>query len=399
MKRKWMIWVFVLFCLAGCGKKERTVEEPVKETAVIFTRGQGFSNDGITFLANSIVQYTDFATGETMPLCSRPNCPHRLLTSDEIENGTEPCMAYVANAYEAVVYKEKLYVFTDENGIRIYVSEADGSNRKLLAELANAFQTGTFSTFFSGSNIVVVTAERGVSKTEEGTMDIKNLRRLYCVDYETGKAVLTDHAWEHTIQLCGMDGDMAYVYEDYTLPEVYERYTEAELDKDPDLYRPYKRCELWQCSLKDGTTTQLLTGKLGADYSVTKVDKEGAVLAVHKQNEEEKYIYYSFATGEEKEIPLPRNSKVLQMESGSILFTGIVQEEEERESIIYRYFCNNGKVDKNTIDSSLVPIRMLGGKLYCLKDEMTVVLSLKDVLEGKSEACYQMNRTIYDIMK
>lgn len=394
MKKKWWIFVFVLFCFCGCGKKG---EQTTEETAVIYTRGQGFAKEGITFLQDSIVQFADFMTGETRPLCSRLNCPHRILTEEEFDNGAEPCMAYVENAYEAVVYREKLYVFSGKkDGVCIWVSNVDGANRKVLTEFEGVNAAGDFSTVFSGNTLVMIGVERSASKSEDGAMELKSLRHLYRVDCESGDVLKTDHSWEHTVQFCGMDGDMAYVYEEYIMPEVYELYTEEELDKNPDLYRPYKKCELWQCSLKDGTATQLLTGKLGADYSVMKVNKEGVVLGGHKQNEEEKHIYYSFANGDEREIPLPQDARVLQMESKSILFTGIEQKENGRENIIYRYFYNDGKIDKMTIDPAFVPIRMLGGKLYCRRGDKTAVVSLENVLKGKPEVCYQMDRSIYD---
>lgn len=395
--KKWSVLILIFLCFCGCGKK---AEQTTEETAVIYTRGQGFSREGITFLQDSMVQFTDFASGETRPLCSRLNCPHRILTAEEVDNGIEPCMAYVENAYEAVVYQGKLYVFSEKKGgIRIWVSDADGANRRVLTDLAGISVSGSFSTHFIGNTLVTIGAEMSAEKTEDGQVEVNMLRRLYCIDCERGEVIKTDHLWEHPIQFCGMDRDMAYVYEDYLLPEVYEQYTMEELDQNPDLYRAYKRYELWQCSLADGITRQLLEGKLGADCTVSQVNKEGAVLSLHKQNEEEKYTYYVFTTGEEKEIPVPKDARVLQMESKSILFTRVEEKEAGLENTIYRYSCADGKTEKIAIASSLIPIRMLGGMLYCRYGDKTAVVSLGEVLKGNSEVLYQMDRTIYDTVR
>lgn len=309
-------------------------------------------------------------------------------------------MAYVENAYQAVLYREKLYVFTEESGnIGIYVSDADGSNRRLLAELLDSHFLFGFSTQFYDNRIAMLVSEREVSKADDGTMEMKSLRRLVSIDCETGNVLNFDKKWEQPVSLYGIDGDAAYVYEAYTLQEVYSLYTEEELKQNPELIRPYQRAFLWQCSLTDGVTTELFAGKLGADYSVSSVNRAGAVLNVHKLHEEEKKVYFSFATQEEKVIPLEKDARVLQMEDGSILFSRAENTGNGTEGAIYRYFCGSGEAKKLEMDSSLVPVRMLGGKLYCLKDEMTTVVSLEDVLNGKSEACYQTKRVIYQQMR
>ena len=398
MRRGLAVLLLMMVCLPGC--KKTAGETKQIETAIIYERGQGFSEKGITYIQDSVVQFTDFATGETMPLCSRPNCAHRGLTAEEAGNGAEGCMAYVENAYQAVLYREKLYVFTEEsNRIGIYVSDADGSNRKLLAELLDSHFLFGFSTQFYDNRIAMLVSEREVSKADDGTMEMKSLRRLVCIDCETGNVLNFDKKWEQPVSLYGIDGDAAYVYEAYTLQEVYSLYTEEELKQNPELIRPYQRAFLWQCSLTDGVTTELFAGKLGADYSVSSVNRAGAVLNVHKLHEEEKKVYFSFAAQEEKVIPLEKDARVLQMEDGSILFSRAENTGNGTEGAIYRYFCDSGEAKKLEMDSSLVPVRMLGGKLYCLKDEMTTVVSLEDVLNGKSEACYQTKRVIYQQMR
>ena len=397
MKRALVVLALLMLCLPGCKK---TAEETEKaETAEIYTRGQGFSAEGITYVQDSIVLFADFATGETMPLCSRPNCAHRGLTEEENGNGTEGCMAYVKNAIQAVLYREKLYVFTEESGnIGIYVSEADGANRKLLAELQNAYFRAGFSTQFYDNKIVMIVAAKEVTKAEDGTMEITSPRRVVCINCETGNVLDSDKRWDNPTELYSVDGDVAYVSERYTIQEVFSLYTEEELNNNPELVRPYQRESLWQCSLTDGTTTELFAGKLGADYFANGVNKEGAVLIEHKLNEKSKIVYYSFATQEEKEVPLEtgiEGVKLFLMEKGSVLFTRSMKKVNGEDNELYRYYCDSGEVKTLKIDASLLPVKVLGGRLYCLKDGMTAVMSLEDVLNGKCEVIYQMERDIY----
>lgn len=392
MKRIVWIVVLALCCFVGCkGKQEKA--EPV-DAAVIYTRGQGFSKEGITFLKKGIVQYTDFATGETMPLCSRLNCPHRKLTESETENGAEPCMAYVKDAYQAVLYREKLYVFTiEKGGICIYISDADGANRKLLAELSGAMFRGGFSTEFYGNSLAMMTSQSEISSEEDGEIEVESYYKLYCIDCVTGQVTECTKEWDNSATIYGMDDTSVYVYYDYTDEAVYERYTMEELSEDPLLAIEYKRGELWKCSLEDGSADELLPGEFRAHRSLLDVNKNGAVIG-DSQDGTEKTVYYSFERGEEVAV-LADSCRVLWMEDDSVVLSAT--DEHTDSKVIYRFDCEEGSLKKIETDPALLPSRMMGGNLYFSEAvDRTRVMSLDEFLSGGSEALYFMDKIIYE---
>lgn len=398
MKRGAVAALLLVCCLAGCESKKETVASV--ESAVIYTRGQAFTKEGLTFLQDAIIQYTDFATGETMPLCSRLNCPHRTLTAEEKENGAEPCMAYVEDAYQAILYREKLYVFAMENnGICIYVSDADGTNRKLLAELSNVLYTGGFATEFYGSRLVMMTKKNEISTQEGGGIDIEAHARLYGIDCETGKVSACTKEWSGNAAIHCIDEDSVYVYHTYIDDAVYERYTAEELNNNPLLLKDYNRGELWKCSLKDGTASELWQGKFGAHRTLLAVNKGGAVISISEEDGAEETVYLSFSTGEETTM-LSDSSRVLSMDEDGVLLTMTENQEDTTIGVLYRFNYKDGTLEKVETDASLLPVRMLGGNLYCMKEDgKTRVMSLEDVLSGGSKELYTLERVIYQPME
>ena len=395
MKRIVFIMIFAICCLTGCKTGQERVAEA--DSAVIYTRGQGFSKEGITFVQNEIVQYTDFATGVTMPLCSRLNCSHRTLTLDEEENGVEPCMAYVKDAYQAVLYREKLYVFTENRGgICIYVSDADGANRKLLTEIPNIGWTGGFSTEFYEDWIVMVANRSEKSEGEDGGITVENYTGIYCINCVTGKATVCEKEWDDNITLKGVNDTFVCVYYKHIDDAIYEKYTREELDNDSSLYDEYKKEELWQCNLKDGSATELYDGIFGSHCYPVDTHKGGVIIHRVLEDGTDEYVYRSFSDGEEVNIPMD-SFLVLLMEENYALLSVTYGAENEG---IYRFSYEDGTLEKVETDSSLIPSRMLGGNLYCIKEDLkSRAVSLEVFLSGGSEELYVMERTIYDTIK
>lgn len=395
MKRIAFIMIMAICCLTGCKKEPEMAVQA--DSAVIYTRGQGFSKEGITFVEKGIVQFTDFSTGVTMPLCSRLNCSHQPLTIDEAENAVEPCMAYVKDAYQAVLYREKLYVFTgNREGICIYVSEADGANRKLLAELPNISRTSGFSTEFYNNRLVMVANRIERSEGENGEIEVETYTGIYSVDCETGKTTVCEKEWDDEITLKGVDDTSVCVYYGHLDEAIYERYTREELDNDISLYDEYQIMELWKCNLEDGSATELYPGTFGSYCYPMDTHKDGVIIHISGEDGISEYIYRSFSDGKEEVIPTD-SFLVLLMEEDYALLSVTYGAEDEG---IYRYFYKDGTLEKVETDPSFIPSRMLGGNLYCIKDDlMSRVVSLDAFLSGESEELYVMERTIYDTIK
>ena len=395
MKRIVYILIFAICCMTGCKTEpEKAVQA---DSAVIYTRGQGFSKEGITFVENGIVQYTDFATGVTMPLCSRLNCAHRTLTLDESENGAEPCMAYVKDAYQAVLYREKLYVFTENSGgICIYVSDADGANRKLLAELPNISWTGGFSTEFYGNRLVMVANRSERSEAEDGEITVETYTGIYSINCVTGKTTVCEKEWDTHVALECVDDTSVYVYYNNIDDEIYEKYTREELDNDLSLYDEYKKVELWKCDMEDGSATELYAGTFGRKCYPMGMHKDGVIIHISQEDGTDEYVYRSFSDGEEVVIPTDSFLVLLMEETYALLSVTYGAEDEG----IYRFTYEDGILEKVETDSSLIPSRMLGGNLYCIKDDLkSRAVSLDVFLSGGSGELYVMERTIYDTIR
>lgn len=398
MKRIVFMIILAIGCLAGCKGKEETAVQV--DSAVIYTRGQGFSKEGITFVEDEIIQYTDFSTGATMPLCSRLNCSHRVLTMDETENGAEPCMAYVKDAYQAVLYRERLYVFTENGGgLGIYVSEADGTNRKLLAELPNISWTGGFNTEFYKDRLVLVANRSEKSEGENGEIEITTYTGIYSIDCETGKMTVCEKEWDDRVALECVDDTSVYVYYNHIDEEIYETYTKEELENDSSLYDEYHKVELWQCNLEDGSAIELCAGTFGSYCYPIAVHKDGVIIYTVLEDGTEEYSYRPFSGGTEVTMPFD-SLRVLLMEEDYALITRMEGQEGEEVEVIYRCFYKDGTVERVETDASLTPSRMLGGNLYCIKEDLkSSAVSLDVFLSGGSEELYVMERTIYDTIK
>ena len=394
MKRIVFIMIFAICCLTGCKNEQERVAEA--DSAVIYTRGQGFSKEGITFVQNEIVQYTDFATGVTMPLCSRLNCSHRKLTTAEAENGTEPCMAYVKDAYQAVLYRERLYVFTDNNvGLGIYVSDADGANRRLLTEIKNVRWIGGFSTEFYKDRLVIVGNRSERLEGEDGEMTVENYTGIYSIDCTTGQTTVCEKEWNDRVTIRSIDDTSVYVYYNYIDEAIYETYTAEELNNNVSLYADYQTVELWQCNLENGSATELYAGDFGSNCYPIHTHKDGVIIHTALEDGASKNVYRSFSDGEEVVIPAD-SFLVLLMEKSYALLS---MADSDGNDGIYRFIYKDGTLEKLETDSSFVPSRVLGGNIYGRKDDKTCVMALDVFLSGGSEELYVMERLIYDTIR
>ena len=107
----------------------------------IDTTAVAFSEDGIYFLMNQCLCYTDFATGLSVFLCSKPGCLHGESTSG---GALRLCDAYVHDLVTVMFcYDGSLYytTFEDENGYTLHARDLDGTNLRkvdmLCATLAS----------------------------------------------------------------------------------------------------------------------------------------------------------------------------------------------------------------------------------------------------------------------
>ena len=113
------------FVLAGCNNS-KTGENT--EALAFGNNGAFLCPNGILYNDNNLVCFTDFGSGETTPVCNKPDCKH------EDQN----CLAYYDEPVFETVYNEQLYVLDNGSQVNssiLYVCNKDGSKRKKLIDL------------------------------------------------------------------------------------------------------------------------------------------------------------------------------------------------------------------------------------------------------------------------
>ena len=117
-----------LMISVGCKKGTEPAE-------MAFTyNGSSFTDTGILQCLPGILCFTEFESGEQVPLCSRPNCMHDRAASREER---DRCYAiYPGDIVTAFLWQQKVYVFSREgvNHIVVYQSDPDGGDRKKINE-------------------------------------------------------------------------------------------------------------------------------------------------------------------------------------------------------------------------------------------------------------------------
>ena len=132
MKRKLCLIICVALCItmsAACKREEKVKEKPENYSVVTNMRMQ-VKDNGIFYLDGyeKLMKFYDYELKESIPVCDKPNCKHRSLK----------CNAYIENGFDSTLgnYRGKLYFFQPASEeFSLYVSDANGSNRKELAKL------------------------------------------------------------------------------------------------------------------------------------------------------------------------------------------------------------------------------------------------------------------------
>ena len=132
MKRKLYLIICIVLCitLGTACKQEEKSEQKTENYSVVTNMRMQVKDTGIFYLDGykQLMKFYDYELKESMPVCDKPNCKHRSLK----------CNAYIENGFNSTLgnYRGKLYFFnpTSEE-FSLYVSDANGSNRKELAKL------------------------------------------------------------------------------------------------------------------------------------------------------------------------------------------------------------------------------------------------------------------------
>ena len=129
MKRKLFVFLFLILLIMGGCKNE----EQLQDEEIVFHGRFSLGRDGLLYFAD-LLYITDYATGEIVPLCDKPNCAHKPKSST---NENPQCNAAFPGIFEAAfLYHDKLYAFVMEglNHTTVYMAESTGEGRRKIAE-------------------------------------------------------------------------------------------------------------------------------------------------------------------------------------------------------------------------------------------------------------------------
>ena len=129
MKRKLFVFLFLILLIMGGCKNE----EQLQDEEIVFKGRFSLGKDGLLYFAD-LLYITDYATGEIVPLCDKPNCAHE---PRSVTNKNPQCNAAFPAAFEtAFLYHDKLYAFVADgsNHTTVYMAESTGEGRRKIAE-------------------------------------------------------------------------------------------------------------------------------------------------------------------------------------------------------------------------------------------------------------------------
>ncbi len=136
MKRVVIIAAFFLFMLlTACAKKQELSDgERDIKICPIGMGGNTICKEGYLRDIDGFLCISDYDSGKTVPICSKPNCLHNRRYDHDNENlnchATYP--GIIGGAY---IYKHKLYAYCSEgiNRTVIFESDLNGENRRVFA--------------------------------------------------------------------------------------------------------------------------------------------------------------------------------------------------------------------------------------------------------------------------
>ncbi len=148
------------------------------------------TDDGMYFVKNyNYVYYVDMASGLQAPLCRKTNCLHNDSMCDAFVEGTLPpgLMVYGDKLYitaltNDLVYDESDSSFSEMGYCRVYESDLDGGNRKIIYESGVG---GIQSMLASGDKLYISSTGLKGKVKENGTVDSDAY--LYVYDLRWGK--------------------------------------------------------------------------------------------------------------------------------------------------------------------------------------------------------------------
>lgn len=178
-------------------------------------------NDGSS--DKQFVHYCDFATGETYPICAKPNCTH----DDYL------CSAYLSDASYLHYDGSYLYYFAG-NDCQFWRMNTDGTDRKMLFTCNEKAESGALMTILTAVYLdgKVYFAYHGAMMNPE-TLEITSGENICVGDLNTGKFTILpvkfqENKGSSTLNLLGMYGNLLVIRHSNTLSTGFNNYQKNE---------------------------------------------------------------------------------------------------------------------------------------------------------------------------
>ncbi|MBD5533801.1 MAG: hypothetical protein HDQ98_16685 [Lachnospiraceae bacterium] len=169
--------------LTGCGKPTAgSARESERFTARSIVLGC-YSESGILYEKDGILCFVDYATGEDVVLCTKPNCAH--IPYSAVNNPDPYCDAALPwDAFiETMIYGDKLYALvTNFDSTFVYEKGVSESEWKKLAEIPYSYYQ-TVKWIACNDQIYYVANQY---ERQEGTLELENAIFLAYVDLTDG---------------------------------------------------------------------------------------------------------------------------------------------------------------------------------------------------------------------
>lgn len=184
MIKKPCILLLLLVLLTGCGKTTAGSSEEGELFTVRSVVFDCYSERGILYDKDGILCFIDYATGEDVVLCTKPNCVHAPYSA---VNNPEPyCDAALPwdDMTETMIYGDRLYAFvTNFDSTAIYEKGVSESEWEKLTEVPCGYYQAV-NWIACGGRIYYVADQ--FTKQEDGLLALEDFLFLAYVDLTDG---------------------------------------------------------------------------------------------------------------------------------------------------------------------------------------------------------------------
>lgn len=195
---KIFLMVAMCFCLcvtSGCKKKEseKTAEDGFCAEISLFDclEGWSFCDKGIVRVEDGLIQFYEYETGRSYPLCSDAYCEHIPYSSSK--NPDPVCEATMKELKRACIHGDYVYVIqqTGIQEIAVYSRNLRESGYRLVAKLpyCQGFSSGAYNAIIGDKAYLILAEIDNLQEDEFGSSYTSNDLYTYLVelDLQTGE--------------------------------------------------------------------------------------------------------------------------------------------------------------------------------------------------------------------